>query len=1480
MVDVTFRKIRLSLGFVLFICSFILNAQNKINSFSTDFGIFVNELNDFMNSSDNSELKETYKSFKKLSNNSFSEKQKENIIKISNLMLKKRLRAKPHFNQFLLSLNTLKKQSLDNNFIDDWLLINYKVLNDFSTKKLLMFFYFTIDLVENNVLRSSKTTKWSISNSNYHFAIDNDGPYVVFPSNLTLTCFSNGGTLNLYNTKGSYYPIINEWIGFGGNMNWEKKLISADSIFVNIKKYKIDTRTTVIKADSVSFINKKMFNRPIAGVFIDKISKGKQINNYPKFTSYRKDIIIKDIYPNVDYKGGYKLQGKEFIADGGDYAQARIIFNKNGKTVFVANANKFILGGDNIKSSNVGIKIFFDQDSLYHSNLKFSYDNINRKLQLISNSNESSGAPMLNTYHQLNMNFELLQWNIDENIMTFGSLPGTSESIINFESVDMYLERRFDQLQGIDQIHPLILVMNYMEAKNENQFFVEDFAKYARFPLVQIQHFLMDLANKGFLFYDFSEEKISVLPSLKRYVLAKSKQGDYDVLQFKSQIKSSSNLIVNAALDIISKDLIIRGINRISVSDSQKVIFYPYGGEIKILKDRDFIFNGRILAGNGRVNLYGKDFNFKYQDFKVDLQQIDSVQLSVPIQPIELDMYNNQKLTRVKTVIEAGTGELVIDDASNKSGLRKEVFPNYPIFKSYNDSYVYYDQPSVYGGVYNRENFSFHILPFEIDSVESYTGKGLWFAGTFESSGIFPVFDDTLRMQDDYSLGFTREAPKSGFDIYNGTAKYFKTINLSHKGLKGFGKLEYLTSILYVKEMIFFPDSSNILANSFVLEKVTKGIEFPSVRNTSSYAHFRPYNNNMRISSLGNKFNFYDSIANFEGDITLQPIGLTGKGKMTLDLSEISSELFSYNSDWFKADKADLNVFEKSGDLAFLAKDLRTNIDLSTRTGLFYSNGSSSYVTLPANNFICYIDKLEWNMDKQKLNLSQSEESANSGSRFVSIDPKQDSLSFTAKYANYSLTDNIIYSSGVDSLLVADAIIYPDSGLLTVRKNAEISPIYNSLLIADNLTRYHTFSNATIKINSANNFQASGDYIYINALDKKQKVFFKNLSINEDTITYGIADVKGSDLFQIDETFDFKGSLNLNGDRKELEFDGFFRINHNCNNFSKEWIKFKSFVDPFNISFNLDSVIYNDNQQKLSTGIMMSLDSTKIYSTFLSIKDRAIDPSLIKSSSKVSYNANTSEFIVGLNDSTENYFILNNKSCETYGAGEIDLNIDLGRVDVKSIGVLSNLKENTLQEFSGFFMLDFLFSKKAIQVMADDIFSAPGDDIFEYTNLYKNNLLYLVGSEQKEELMIDLEMNDEYSKLPEEMLFTLSFSDITFKWNNMKKAYVSVGDIGLGNILNNQIHGVMDGYILIEKGRNSDILTIYLQTEFYDEYYFVYNNGLMRSVSTNPDFNLAISDVNDNKRKAPQERGKKPYRYMLAQEDAPEKFVKRIKKEF
>ena len=95
-----------------------------------------------------------------------------------------------------------------------------------------------------------------------------------------------------------------------------------------------------------------------------------------------------------------------------------------------------------------------------------------------------------------------------------------------------------------------------------------------------------------------------------------------------------------------------------------------------------------------------------------------------------------------------------------------------------------------------------------------------------------------------------------------------------------------------------------------------------------------------------------------------------------------------------------------------------------------------------------------------------------------------------------------------------------------------------------------------------------------------------------------------------------------------------------------------------------------------------------------------------------------------------------------------------------------------------------------------------------------------------------------------------------------------------------ELNALLEGYIIIEKGRNSDILTIYLQTEFYDEYYFQYKNGVMRAWSTNPDFTTAITEVSDEKRRAKGKKGTNPYRYMTAPEDVTEKFLKDVKKKY
>ncbi|MBC8510334.1 MAG: hypothetical protein H8D33_01560 [Cryomorphaceae bacterium] len=1484
MANATFKK-----GLILFVLTLVFSfstcAQKigKLKEFSKDFSIYLAELSEFMTTSDNSDLKTVFKSFSKNSSELTAE-EKEIIILISNKMLDKRMRANPHFSNVLSALMNVNNHVEGKSMLPEWLGVIDQTVDNTTTKKLMLFCAFTDDLVKENILRKSKTAAWLVNTNDYSFDFEIIEPIILFNSNFNLSCSADGGSYTIEGTKGKYYFVSNEWEGTGGKINWESHGLAKDSVYATISNYKIDTRKSQLLADSAVFYNKYIFPLPIVGQFVNKLASAIEADKFPKFTSYSKNIELKEIFPNVDYKGGYKMQGKEFIADGGDYAQARIIFKRNGFPVFVANANRFSLGTDRIISKGAGIKIFFDTDSIYHANLQFKYINSERKLQLYRDINGISGAPMLNTYHNITMDFELLEWNIDGDIITFGSLPGTAESRVELESVDRYLQQKYESMQGIDAIHPLFLVNNYVIAKQEEKFFVDDFTKFSHFPAVQIQHYLIQLANDGFIFYDYGEERITVLPKLYTYINAASGLGDYDVIAFNSIItpgeyNTSDKYLVNAALNIETKDLNILGIHNIQLSEARDVYLYPTDGLLVVKKNRDFIFNGQIYAGRGRLNLFGKNFFFHYDEFKVDLNEIDSVQLSVPVMPIQKDMYGNEFLTKVKTVIEAVTGDLRIDDPTNKSGLRKDSFPGFPIFRSFEDSYAYYDRKTIYDGIYDRDRFSFHLLPFEIDSLDNYTGKGLAFAGTFESAGIFPTFDDTLRLQEDYSLGFTRKTPADGFAIYGGKGKYHNDIHLSHKGLRGSGDFEYLTAKASSEEIFFFPDSTNLYTQTFTIDEVISGIEFPQVSNTETYAHFLPYQDRLEIDKRKDEFDFYKGQASFNGNLLMQPTGVTGGGIMTLDKAEVNSNLFTYNASWFGSDTASLNVFESGGAIAFKANNLRTHIDMKMREGVFHSNGSGSFVELPANQYICYIDKLKWAMDEELLTLGD-EVASSKGSEFISIHPHQDSLSFMATTANYSLKDYIIHANGVQDISVADAIIYPDSGIVTVEKKAVIQTLYGAKILADDLTEYHTFSNASVDIISAHNYTATGDYTYTDAMNQKQQIFFKEIRVGEDTITMARGDVETDKPFHIDSKFDFKGSLDLFADRKNLIFDGYLMANHSCELLDKEWVKFRSEIDPKNIVFTLDEKLYNDKQDLISTGLVMSLDSTNIYSTFLSRKVRAIDADLLKASYSLYYDKKQFAYVIGGPDTLSSYFTLYDKTCKTKGEGLIDMNLDLGQIIVTTSGSFTHDMINDKKEFEGFFMLDFFFSEKAMQVMAKDIYSAPGDGMFEYDHAYANNLGRIVGKEKGDMLMLDLELKDEFVDFPKEMSHTLSFTKAKFKWDNINKAYVAKGGLWLGNINESQINGLLDGYIIIEKGRNSDVLTIYLQTEFYDEYYFKYKNGVLLSWSTNEEFNIAIREITDAKRKAEPKKGATPFRYMSAPEDVTEKFLKSVKKKY
>ena len=237
--------------------------------------------------------------------------------------------------------------------------------------------------------------------------------------------------------------------------------------------------------------------------------------------------------------------------------------------------------------------------------------------------------------------------------------------------------------------------------------------------------------------------------------------------------------------------------------------------------------------------------------------------------------------------------------------------------------------------------------------------------------------------------------------------------------------------------------------------------------------------------------------------------------------------------------------------------------------------------------------------------------------------------------------------------------------------------------------------------------------------------------------------------------------------------------------------------------------------------------------------------------------------------------MLNDKTCEFQGAGDIDLNMNLGAIESNFTGVKQHKKNEIL--LSGIFSLDFYFSSDAMKAMSEDLMTAPGDEFFEYDSEFNDNLSRIFV-DQSDLFITDLEEDDSFENFPEELNHSIVFAKSNFKWNKEHNAFVSKGKNAVFSIFDNTVLSFVDGYIILQKGPNSDILTIYFETEFGDIYCFQYKNGIMSAWSTNYDFTDAISKENESDKIAPKKDGVPAFKYRLSNETEVEKIRKELRK--
>jgi len=166
--------------------------------------------------------------------------------------------------------------------------------------------------------------------------------------------------------------------------------------------------------------------------------------------------------------------------------------------------------------------------------------------------------------------------------------------------------------------------------------------------------------------------------------------------------------------------------------------------------------------------------------------------------------------------------------------------------------------------------------------------------------------------------------------------------------------------------------------------------------------------------------------------------------------------------------------------------------------------------------------------------------------------------------------------------------------------------------------------------------------------------------------------------------------------------------------------------------------------------------------------------------------------------------------------------------------------------------IDFFFESKAMRIMAKDMeiyinSLSPVD--FSQPELFKG-LMEILGKEKADKAIADLTLYGSIKRFPDELEKTFFFNDVEFKYYPELKSFISTGQLGLGNILKNEINRYVPGWIKIDKMRSGgDKITIYVKIDQNTWYYFEFYKGLMSAVSSNNEFNTILKELKPKSRK-------------------------------
>lgn len=1276
------------------------------------------------------------------------------------------------------------------------------------------------------------------------------GPYIAI-KDANFSMLSVYDTINLDGINASLMLKNDTIVAESGKITWKNVGYPEDEVFAELGQFSFDFHNPEFKAEKASLTYNTVSEEPIIGELEYKShihnTKPKRAQ-YPKFRSYHANVVIEDFVEDVTYKGGVALEGKKFRSQSVFQGGKSMIRYDGGENKFTARSKKGFTYEDSLLySPQTEFTIHYsEEDSISHPAVYLKYHTKDKLLQARKDKDAYKIAQFIDTRNDVNITADFLEWGVEADSFDLKILNARERIPLVVESKDYFDRFRFIALKGNYNFHPLQMVVGYSNKIKKNTFYYNDMASSLKQNPVIVKGAMMELSKRGYIDFNPSTGLIDIKRKAKLYVYAvQGRRGvDYDNMIMHSRTTDKANLTVALS----GKDFKLEGVDKFMISDSMQVLVTPQDGKVNLKDGRNTTFGGEMRAGN--FIFRGPEFVYNYDSFNVNLDVIDSIGILVNQDGVKKELANN--------IVQTG-GTLYISNPKNKSG--RKSMERYPILDAKKGGAIYFDGPEILGGAYDHR-IRFEIPPFLIDSLNDSNTDVITFDGTFKTEGIFPDFKETVSIQPDYSFGFKREVDPNGVALYGGKAKYFNEISLNNKGIRGKGKIDYLSGSFESKDFVFYSDSVNtkgvggeIVAGDF------EGISYPSVKMNQYKMRWLVNSDSMLISNeKDDPFEIYDTTTQFEGTLALTNKGLNGNGKVETPRSVNTSDNFNMEASKYVAKNSSFLIKSEDPSTPGLKGDnVMVEYDLGQRAAVITSEveGENSF-TLPFIEYETNISQVIWNLDQNTLVMSVDGANDIGLGKFTSNNRRQDSLEIFASDAVYDLDEHILNLEGVPYITIANVRIIPDSGRVLVRENADIDEMENATIEMNAFNKFHTLTDANIKVISRNKFEGEATYQYTMGVHEPYEIRFNNFEIKpnkagkgeektSEFITSAEAIIDEDEDFKFLPGFIYKGKLTMSDAEKYLKFDG--EVALDVEREENPWFAYQSFDEETHGVINVDEELKVAGfPTKLSTGLFIGKIDRNFYPSLVYFdRDRVNDFKVFQGSGRLLFNEETKDYVLTTEEKHEfpetiaNKLVFNFESNEVSFEGNLNLVGESKEFEVVAAGKGSGNfeKEEYAINTNIYFHIPTAPGNGAD--LGNDILDNVEEVIapFEEQEQVYDQLSLILNDKQLDEYMSKYRNGNE--KLSDFFEQGIMFNSVDLKWSSEFRSFYSEVELGLGNVFKSDVNSIVTGYLEIPKTDGESEAKLFIMADEENWFYFGFQRDKVSSISSNAGYNANLA---------------------------------------